>query len=36
MWEEVVSIVESLVLTDEEDDYVWQFNYSGIYSSVTL
>jgi hypothetical protein len=36
MWEELVSIAESLVLTDEEDDYVWQFNSSRIYSSQSL
>jgi hypothetical protein len=36
MWEELVSIAESLVLTDEEDDYAWQFNSSRIYSSQSL
>jgi hypothetical protein len=36
MWEGLVSIAESLVLTDEEDDYVWQFNSSRIYSSQSL
>jgi hypothetical protein len=36
MWEELISIAESLVLTDEEDEPVCQFNSTGIYSSQSL
>jgi hypothetical protein len=35
-WEEVVSIAESLVLTPEEDERLWQFHSSGVYSSQSL
>jgi hypothetical protein len=33
MWYEVVSIAESLVPKEEEDEMIWQFNSSGVYSS---
>jgi hypothetical protein len=35
-WEEVLSIASSLELSSEEDEPVWQYNSSGIYSSQSL
>jgi hypothetical protein len=35
MWEELVSLV-STVEFSEEDTLVWQYQYSGIYSSQSL
>jgi hypothetical protein len=36
LWEELVGIVSTVVLTDEEDAPAWQFHSSGIYSSQFL
>jgi hypothetical protein len=36
MWEEVVSIVETLELSVAEDELIWQYNSSGAYSSKSL
>jgi hypothetical protein len=36
MWEELVGIASSLVLTSEEDQMVWQYQSSGLYSSHSL
>jgi hypothetical protein len=36
MWEELVSIVETLELSDVDDEVIWQYNSSGIYSSKSL
>jgi hypothetical protein len=36
LWEEVVNIASSLDLSQEEDELVWQFNSSGVYSSQSL
>jgi hypothetical protein len=36
MWEEVVSLAKSLELTSEEDEPIWQFQSSRIYSSQSL
>jgi hypothetical protein len=36
LWEEVVCLAESLELTDEDDEPIWQFQSSGIYFSQSL
>jgi hypothetical protein len=36
LWEEVLSITTSLELTTEEDELVWEYNFSGLYSSQSL
>jgi hypothetical protein len=36
LWEEVVSIAESISLTMDEDEMVWQFQSSGSYSTQSL
>jgi hypothetical protein len=36
MWEEVVSIASALVLNGEEDELIWKFQSSGVYSSQPL
>jgi hypothetical protein len=36
LWEEVVSIAESIELSPDEDEMVWQFHSSGVYSSQSL
>jgi hypothetical protein len=36
MWEEVVSLAKSLELTSEEDEPIWQFQSSRIYSSQSF
>jgi hypothetical protein len=36
LWEEVVGIATSLVLTSEENQMVWQYQSSGLYSSHSL
>jgi hypothetical protein len=36
LWEEVLSIASSLVLSSEEDEPMWQFHSSRIYSSQSL
>jgi hypothetical protein len=35
-WLEIVELVASIQLTEEEDEMIWQFNSSGIYSSQSL
>jgi hypothetical protein len=34
MWEEIMAIASSICLTEEEDEMVWQFHSSGIYSTL--
>jgi hypothetical protein len=36
LWKEVLGIASSLKLSSEEDEPVWQYNSSGIYSSQSL
>jgi hypothetical protein len=36
LWEEVVSIAESVNFTPEEDELIWQFQSSGVYSTQSL
>jgi hypothetical protein len=36
MWDEVFSIASTLVLSDEEDEFIWQHTSSGLYSSQSL
>jgi hypothetical protein len=36
LWEELVSIADALVLTEDEDEPVWQFSSNGIYSYQSL
>jgi hypothetical protein len=36
LWEEVVSIAESISLTMDEDEMVWQFQSLGSYSTQSL
>jgi hypothetical protein len=36
MWEELLSIASSICLSDKDDDMVWMFNSSRIYSSHCL
>jgi hypothetical protein len=36
LWEEVLSIAASLELNNEDDEPVWQYNSSGVYSSQSL
>jgi hypothetical protein len=36
LWEEVVSITESLTLSDDEDELIWMPSSSGMYSSHSL
>jgi hypothetical protein len=36
MWDEVFSITSTLVLSDEEDELIWQHTSSGLYSSQSL
>jgi hypothetical protein len=36
MWEELVGIAESLVLSEDEDESLWQFSSYGVYSSQSL
>jgi hypothetical protein len=36
MWDEVVSIASALELTGEEDEPIWPFHSSGVYSSQSL
>jgi hypothetical protein len=33
MWEEVVNIASTLTLSSAEDELIWCFHSSGIYSS---
>jgi hypothetical protein len=35
-WLDLVELVSTVQLTDEEDEMVWQFTSKGIYSSVSL
>jgi hypothetical protein len=36
LWEEVLSIAASLELSNDDDEPVWQYNSSGVYSSQSL
>jgi hypothetical protein len=36
MWLKVCSIAETLVLSDSEDELIWQYQSSGVYSSYSL
>lgn len=36
MWEEIVQLASTIVLTDEEDEMIWQFSSNGVYSSQSL
>lgn len=36
MWEEIVQLPSTIVLTDEEDEMIWQFSSNGVYSSQSL
>jgi hypothetical protein len=36
MWEELLSIASSICLNDKDDEMVWMFNSSGVYSSHSL
>jgi hypothetical protein len=36
LWEEVLSIAASLELNNEDDEPVWQYNSSEVYSSQSL
>ena len=36
VWLEVVALVSTINLTDEEDEMVWLYNSSGVYSSQSL
>jgi hypothetical protein len=36
MWLEVCSIAKSIVLSEEEDELIWQHHSSGVYSSHSL
>jgi hypothetical protein len=36
MWDEVISIASTLVLSNEEDELIWQHTSSGLYSSQSL
>jgi hypothetical protein len=36
LWEELVGLVSTIELTNEEDALVWQFNSVGVYSSQSL
>jgi hypothetical protein len=36
LWEKVLSIASSLVLSDEDDEPIWQYHSSQVYSSQSL
>jgi hypothetical protein len=36
MWEEVISLTSTIVLSSEEDALIWQFHSSGLYSFHSL
>jgi hypothetical protein len=36
MWEELVNLVSTIDLSDEDDALIWQHNSSGLYSSQSL
>jgi hypothetical protein len=36
LWEEVLNFASSLVLSNEDDEPVWQFHSTGMYSSQSL
>jgi hypothetical protein len=36
LWEELVGLVSTIELTNEEDALVWQFNSVGVYSLQSL
>jgi hypothetical protein len=33
MWEELISLMSTVSLVEEDDDLVWQFTSSGVYSA---
>jgi hypothetical protein len=35
-WEEILAIDSSINLSDEDDEPIWQYNFSGLYSSHSL
>jgi hypothetical protein len=35
-WQELVSIANSIILTDEDDQLIWQYETNGIYSSKSM
>jgi hypothetical protein len=35
-WEELVSLISTVTLSEEEDALIWQFNRNGVYSSQSL
>jgi hypothetical protein len=36
MWEELVNLVSTVELTEDEDALIWQFQSNGVYSSQSL
>jgi hypothetical protein len=36
MWEELVSLMSTVSLVEKDDELVWQFTSSGVYSSHSL
>jgi hypothetical protein len=36
LWEELVNLASAVNLTNEEDELIWQFTSSGVYSSQSL
>jgi hypothetical protein len=36
MWEELVNLVSTVSMSENEDAMIWQFQSSGIYSSQSL
>jgi hypothetical protein len=36
MWDEVVNVASTLVLSDEDDELIWQHTSSGLYSSQSM
>jgi hypothetical protein len=36
LWEEVVSLASTIVLSEDDDEMIWQFHTSGVYSSQSL
>jgi hypothetical protein len=36
MWEEFISIAETIIFSGDEDELIWQFYSSGVYSSQSM
>jgi hypothetical protein len=36
LWEDVLGLASSLEISSEEDEPMWQYNSSGVYSSQSL